>query len=293
VASRNAIQHGLFARDTCLHDEDPEELQAFSARIHADLQPQSPTEMLCVELIVDTCWRLKRCVKADTKILEWYRTHDGVRGDAARALANDLSQLACLPQLSRYATTFVRRLTKALAELKKLKARPSSQPAITDPDEAPPPRPEAETFGGPDGCPQPTLQGQPTSVPEGHLEDSPHSRPSPSRLDECAVLFDEDRGQFQHYRERLFADWTPRGPAHASLVEPFALAGWTLGRLSRIEAGLFEHYRFKGGVDGGLVTAFAQDRFELDCFSILSQIENQLQNRLWRLLEVLLAVSDN
>jgi hypothetical protein len=102
------------------------------------------------------------------------------------------------------------------------------------------------------------------------------------------VLSDEDPGQFRAYCQSLLAEWQPAGATQSFFVELFAVTSWRLARLSRVEAGLYEQYRYHENVDGGVLTAFVQDAWDLDCFGKLAHYENQLRNSLSRILKQLL-----
>jgi hypothetical protein len=102
------------------------------------------------------------------------------------------------------------------------------------------------------------------------------------------VLSDEDRGQFQAYCQSLLTEWQPAGATKTLFVELFAATSWRLARLSRVEAGLYEQYHLHAGIDGGMLTAFAQDASELDCFGKLAHYETQMRASLSRILKELL-----
>src|SRR5437867_1737116 len=112
TSAANATKHGLFAKNTPVLEKDRQAFLEFSQKIHADLQPQGPTETFFVEHVIDQCWRLRGCLKLETDLFEWYRVYKEVKGGVGVAFAHDASQLNCFARLSRYAPLFERRLAK-------------------------------------------------------------------------------------------------------------------------------------------------------------------------------------
>jgi hypothetical protein len=129
---------------------------------------------------------------------------------------------------------------------------------------------------------EPSPPAEPTSGPPLA------GRPTSGVFSDQVVLSDEDPTQFRAYCQSLLAEWQPCGATQAFFVELFAVTSWRLARLSRVEAGLYEQYRFHEGVDGGVLTAFVQDGSELDCYGRLAHYETQLRNSLSRILKQLL-----
>jgi len=292
TSAANATKHGLFAQNTPVLEEDRRALLEFSQKIHADLQPQGPTETFYVQHLIDQCWRLRRCVKLETDLFEWYRVYKDVKGGVGVAFAHDASQLNCFARLSRYAPLFERRLTKDLAELRKLQAR-RSRPSAQCQD-------QIGDVGPDSGASSPPVQNSETEPAMTTAPQEPAPPAQPTRDPQLAclrtigtfsdqvVLSDEDPSQFRAYRQSLFAEWQPRGATKAFFVELFAATSWRLARLSRVEAGLDEQYRIHKDVDGGPLTAFVQDASELDCFGKLAHYETQLRNSLSKILKELL-----
>ena len=292
ISAGNATTHGLFAKNTPVLEEDQTALQEFAQKIQADLQAQGPTETLYVEHLIDQCWRLRYCLQIETDLFTWYRVYQQVQGGVGVAFAHDATKLNCFGRLSRYAPLFERRLAKDLAQLRKLQARRSRPPpqpqdhvgdAALDSGILRPPVQHSETAdravaGGP---PEASTPPEPTS-------DSPAPSLPSGIFSEKVVLSDEDPTQFRAHSESLFAEWQPRGATKALWVELFAVTSWRLGRISRVEAGLYAQYRCDESGDGGPLTAFAQDALEVDCFSKLAHYETQLYNSLSRILKELL-----
>jgi len=59
-SSRNAIKHGLTARNALLADEDPEEYSRLQEAFVAELAPEGALELELVDGITSTAWRLRR-----------------------------------------------------------------------------------------------------------------------------------------------------------------------------------------------------------------------------------------
>jgi hypothetical protein len=94
VASRNALKHGLLSRLPVLPDEDEEVFLSFKARFHEALRPQEELELLLVERIVVTAWRLRRLERVEAGILAWHY-YEEVRDRAvARLRSHETTLLA-------------------------------------------------------------------------------------------------------------------------------------------------------------------------------------------------------
>ena len=68
-SSQNARKHGLFARDTLLPDENPEEFIQLIADLEQELEAGGPFELRLVRHIADTEWRMRRLVRLETGAL--------------------------------------------------------------------------------------------------------------------------------------------------------------------------------------------------------------------------------
>ncbi|MEN6577309.1 MAG: hypothetical protein ABFD90_13275 [Phycisphaerales bacterium] len=59
-ASRNALTHGLLAREVVIAGEDPEEFELYRERMLEELAPAGAVEAMLAERIVGLFWRLRR-----------------------------------------------------------------------------------------------------------------------------------------------------------------------------------------------------------------------------------------
>lgn len=295
ISSTNSTTHGLFAKNTPVFAGEEAAFLEFSRKINEDVQPQGPTEHYYTDRFIDQCWRLNHCVKLETDLFEWYRFYKNTKGNVSIAFAHDADQLNCFGRLSRYVRRFERGMGKELAELGKLQARRCRPPAEPEgPTTAQDPVPmqvattgtNSETVG-----PAPASEPQQTAAPPSTVNPPIPPLPGLGIFSANVVLSDEDPAQFRAHCESLFAEWRPLTAVKACFVELFGVNSWRLARLSRVEGGLYEQYRFHENVDGGLLTAFAQDANELDCFAKLAQYETQMRSSLSRILKVLLASS--
>ena len=68
-SSQNACKHGLFARDTVLPDENPEEFIQLIAELEEELEAVGGFEHRLVRHIADAEWRIRRLVRLETGAL--------------------------------------------------------------------------------------------------------------------------------------------------------------------------------------------------------------------------------
>src|SRR5215471_3402136 len=85
--SRNAIKHGLFAQETLLLDEDPEELIVLARQLRNALAPIDAIEGLFVDLLVRDVWRLRRVSRLEVAVVSAEQAAI-LREDAERQLAD-------------------------------------------------------------------------------------------------------------------------------------------------------------------------------------------------------------
>src|SRR3954451_8165437 len=124
VVALTAVQHGLLSRQAVIQGESEAELVELGKRLRGQLAPSGELELLLVDRIVSTTWRLRRAVSLETLLF------DTERGDSsayygALAYKGDREKLQLL---SRYELTLERSLFRALHELQRLQAERRGQP---------------------------------------------------------------------------------------------------------------------------------------------------------------------
>ena len=67
--AKNALKHGLLARDTVLPGEDPAEFDRQLSALEADIQPANSLEFELVRQIADAQWRMRRLTRLETGFL--------------------------------------------------------------------------------------------------------------------------------------------------------------------------------------------------------------------------------
>jgi hypothetical protein len=141
ASSRNAIAHGLAARNILLAGESPEDFARLRAPVFAELGPRGVIESELADQIVDTLWRLRRIPLFERALiasLEETARKDAFLSDAgARVLASKTPEEArdirfgrvierflngnFSGKLTRYEANLQRRLSRLLRELHALK----------------------------------------------------------------------------------------------------------------------------------------------------------------------------
>ena len=73
--SQNALKHGLYATDPLIRGEDPDDFYQHGAELEYQLRPANAVEEDLVEQIIDITWRLKRCARIESAVInELYDT---------------------------------------------------------------------------------------------------------------------------------------------------------------------------------------------------------------------------
>ena len=67
--AKNALKHGLLARDTVLPGEDPADFDRQLSALEADIQPGNSLEFELVRQIADAQWRMRRLTRLETGFL--------------------------------------------------------------------------------------------------------------------------------------------------------------------------------------------------------------------------------
>ena len=195
-AAKNALKHGLLARDTVLPGENPADFDRQLSALEADIQPANSLEFELVRQIADAQWRMRRLTRLETgflaaaladkrRLTEKYhpeRLRPGYDGETLLLGSAMLDRTQAFVHLARYDGHLSRRFFRAVKQLADLrrdehKARQarssagSHTPADPDPyrgryvpAQAPPPidapRPTAARIGfraSRESAPQPCL----------------------------------------------------------------------------------------------------------------------------------------
>ena len=118
VVAFNAMKHGLLSRESLVKGENEADLVDFGKRLRSQLAPVGEIELLLVDRMVSTAWRLRRLVAVETLLFnkEW---------ELENAFSH--SGREKMGVLSRYEVTLERSFYKALHELQRLQAAREGQ----------------------------------------------------------------------------------------------------------------------------------------------------------------------
>ena len=121
AARLNAVTHGLLTKEVLLAGEDGSLLRSLTEGYMAELKPETEIEVLLVERIVSSIWRLKRVLRVEKN----YSNAELASGEASIAdwtgiAAYGDSIVASWQSMSRYETTIERQMYKAMHELERI-----------------------------------------------------------------------------------------------------------------------------------------------------------------------------
>jgi hypothetical protein len=149
-ASRNALKHGLLAREAVIQGEDPQEYELHRDEMLGELAPIGPVETMLAERVVGLSWRLLRAERLQNaafvaldegepaELLE--ARHEGwkqLRGDEwdrslcaagdgeaalARVVVEDFAETRVLERLLMYERRLESSLYRTMAQLRKQQA---------------------------------------------------------------------------------------------------------------------------------------------------------------------------
>lgn len=134
------LEHSVFSNEVLIEGENAADLHEIRDRLKKELKPANEMESIIVDRIVSSIWRLKRCLRIESQILEYSASciHEYEQGffRVRKRTSKEMMQLKALKiiedkkrieDLSRYETLLDRQIYKALGELDKLRRRESMQ----------------------------------------------------------------------------------------------------------------------------------------------------------------------
>lgn len=131
VSGRNAIRHGLTAKQFLVPGECAEEFNEFSEELIAGLAPVGAVEHMLAERIVLSSWRARRAARFDAaQVAHDVEVARKVALPGQQAIGVALKRLAtsdAFSKLARYEAANERSLYRALHELQRLQALRAGQ----------------------------------------------------------------------------------------------------------------------------------------------------------------------
>ncbi len=129
-------RHYIFSREILLEEEKSCELNELRNKLVKELKPSDEIELLLVDRLISSVWRLKRCLKIESQTIEYNTSciqeyEQGFLRTRKRA-TKELTQLKALKmmqninkgeELSKYETMLEIQIYKALRELDKYRRR--------------------------------------------------------------------------------------------------------------------------------------------------------------------------
>ncbi len=134
-SAKNALKHGLLARDTVLPGEDPADFDRQLSALEADIQPANSLEFELVRQIADAQWRMRRLTRLETGFLaaavDDQRRHlekrrpdelrPGYDGETLLLGSAMLDRTQAFAHLARYDGHLSRRFFRAVEQLSDLR----------------------------------------------------------------------------------------------------------------------------------------------------------------------------
>ena len=124
----------IFSSEILIEGESASDLDEIRNRLLKELKPANEIESIFVDRIVSSIWRLKRCLKIESQIIEFgssciqeyeqgfFRTRKRTNKELSQLKALKITEdKNRLEELSKYETILERQIYKALNELDKLR----------------------------------------------------------------------------------------------------------------------------------------------------------------------------
>ncbi|MGB7062819.1 MAG: hypothetical protein WBF13_10780 [Candidatus Zixiibacteriota bacterium] len=122
----NALKHGILSQEVLIEGEKKKDLEELGKRLRQQLAPQGELEVILVDRIISSIWRLRRALKVESASMSWryesgLKTWDGRPRDERQACRDMLTEKDD-DKVLRYETTVERQIYRALHELIRLQA---------------------------------------------------------------------------------------------------------------------------------------------------------------------------
>jgi hypothetical protein len=142
ISSKNALKHGLTAREVTVDEAEAKNFAAFRTDMIRDLAPQGALEEELAEEIVIHSWRLRRVFRLEVNDCDDLNPLCSLaQEEAGRGLLSDFR--LSLASLIRYETSIARLRERALHNLERLQARRRGElvqaPIVVDVEHSTPP----------------------------------------------------------------------------------------------------------------------------------------------------------
>jgi hypothetical protein len=134
----NALKHGLLARQVVISPAENRPFNKIAKKLLAELQPESPLEMVMAEEVIINYWRLRRYLKLENELFMFINKPK--YGLDSRDFMDEFTLFVrknpSFDVLLRYHTTIYRSFYRSLHEFKNLKFNNTSNKSDTKLDES-------------------------------------------------------------------------------------------------------------------------------------------------------------
>lgn len=132
--AESTVGQHIFSSEILIEGESASCLEEIRNRFLKELKPSGEIESMLVDRIISGVWRLKRCLKIESQIIElgssciqeyeqgFFRTRKRTKKELLQLKALKITEDKCrFEELSRYETVLERQIYKALKALEKLR----------------------------------------------------------------------------------------------------------------------------------------------------------------------------
>ena len=130
----NALKHGILSEEVLLKGEKKKDLEELGRRLRQELAPQGELEIILVDRIISSIWRLKRVLRIESALMS-YEYEEGLNDKWNNRTGDERYACKCMlvgsdnQMVQRYETTIERQIYRALHELIRLQgARKGEKP---------------------------------------------------------------------------------------------------------------------------------------------------------------------
>ncbi len=139
-SQENTVKQNIFSGEILIEGESAAELDAIRNRLTKELKPSNEIESIIADRIISSIWRLRRCLKIESQILEYessciqeyeqgfFRTRKRTDKEMKQLKALKISEAKNkVEELSKYETILEGQIYRALSELENIRKGGSKQ----------------------------------------------------------------------------------------------------------------------------------------------------------------------
>jgi hypothetical protein len=126
VSSKNSLTHGVLSKDIIIKNESISEFEDIRESLYKDLNINGTLEEILAEKILNSLWRLRRIITAESEMFKFNQWGDNTIISKFTGFDSK-----CMHSLSRYESSLEKKFYKALHEIQRIQAEKKGKQILT------------------------------------------------------------------------------------------------------------------------------------------------------------------